>query len=92
MKKAEKEAMYDNIQRHGEALLELFPEAVERRPIELCKSLRRLERKASDLRNSPDKYDGWLRSSAASNESSAQIGACTMACSSSTTKRGGLTC
>jgi hypothetical protein len=61
MKKAEKEAMYDNIQRHGEALLELFPEARERRPIELCKSLRRLERKASYLRNSPDKYDGWLK-------------------------------
>jgi hypothetical protein len=61
MKKAEKEAMYDNIQRHGEALLELFPEARERRPIELCKSLRRLERKASDLRNSSDKYGGWLK-------------------------------
>ena len=44
MKKQEKIKMYDNIQKHGENLNEIFNTGIE--PVKLCKSLFRLEKKA----------------------------------------------
>lgn len=35
------------IERHGQSLLAIFPEATERDPIELCRKLRRLEGQAA---------------------------------------------
>ena len=46
MKKAERDAMYNDINKHGEKLLAIFPAAKYQNPIALCKVLRRLERKA----------------------------------------------
>ena len=49
MKKADKAKMYQDIQKHGEKLLKIFPNAKQKDPIKLCKSLRRYERKAEGL-------------------------------------------
>ena len=49
MKKADKAEMYEKIRKHGETLLKLFPEAKEKDPIKLCKSLRQYERKISAI-------------------------------------------
>ena len=40
---------YEAIRAHGENLLAIFPNAVERDPVALCKKLRRLESKASRI-------------------------------------------
>jgi len=37
------------VQRHGEQLLAIFPHATERDPVNLCKKLRRLERRGTAL-------------------------------------------
>lgn len=41
--------MYARIEEHGRNLLAVFPGAVERDPVELCRKLRRLETKAAAL-------------------------------------------
>ena len=38
--------MYENINKHGEKLLKIFPDAKQKDPVKLCKSLRRYEGKA----------------------------------------------
>lgn len=45
MKTSKKETMYNNITRHGNALLTLFPYAIEQRPVNLCKKLRTMQGK-----------------------------------------------
>ena len=40
---------YEQIEAHGRNLLALFPNAIERDPVALCKKLRRLEAKASRI-------------------------------------------
>jgi len=35
--------MYEQIQKHGENLLKIFPGAIEQDPVKLCKRMRRLE-------------------------------------------------
>lgn len=45
MKATDKQQMYNNIQRHGEQLNAIFNTGIE--PIELCKKLFRIEKKAS---------------------------------------------
>ena len=47
MKKADKERMYNNIQKHGENLNKIFNTNLE--PVTLCKKLFRLENKAHRL-------------------------------------------
>ncbi len=47
MTAAQKERQWTRIIGHGNDLLALFPNATEREPDELCKKLRRLERKAN---------------------------------------------
>ena len=47
MTKQEKAEMYGKINRHGETLLKLFPDAKQQDPVKLCKSLRRYELKIS---------------------------------------------
>ena len=49
MTNKEKAEMYEKIRKHGEILLKLFPEAKEKNPVKLCKSLRRYERKISAI-------------------------------------------
>jgi hypothetical protein len=44
-----REHMYQQINQHGQALLDAFPNAKELDPIKLCKKLRRLELKAARL-------------------------------------------
>ena len=44
-----KELMYQEIQKHGETLLNIFTTAKEQDPIKLCKKLHRLEREAHKL-------------------------------------------
>jgi len=46
MTKQERVDMYNSINRHGEKLLKLFPNAKQQDPVKLCKSLRRYEGKA----------------------------------------------
>lgn len=46
---ANRTAMYARIEAHGRALLELFPNATERDPFDICKRLRRLEAEGSRL-------------------------------------------
>lgn len=43
---AKRHAMYERIQRHGQNLLAIFPNATERDPVKLCKRLRQIEAKA----------------------------------------------
>lgn len=45
-KQSKKERMCTRIQEHGENLLAIFPGAVERDPVKLCKKLRKLEGEA----------------------------------------------
>ncbi len=47
--KTKAEAMKARIVKHGENLLRLFPNATKRDPMELCKALRRIEVKGSDI-------------------------------------------
>jgi hypothetical protein len=49
MKKADKAKMYQDIQKHGEKLLKIFPNAKQKDPVKLCKSLRTYERKISAI-------------------------------------------
>jgi len=49
MTKQEKAEMYGKINRHGETLLKLFPDAKQQDPVKLCKSLRQYERKISAI-------------------------------------------
>ena len=44
-----KAEMYARIEAHGRALLELFPNAIESDPFDICKRLRRLEAEGSRL-------------------------------------------
>lgn len=44
-----KRSKYDRIERHGEELLAIFPEANPSDPVALCKRLRRLEVRAEKL-------------------------------------------
>ena len=44
-----KEMMYKNIREHGEKLLVIFPNAIEKDPIKLCKNLFKLENKAHKI-------------------------------------------
>jgi len=46
MTKTERADMYESITRHGEKLLKIFPNAKQKDPVKLCKSLRRYEAKA----------------------------------------------
>ena len=50
------------VRKHGEDLLAIFPEAVERDPVNLCRKLRRLEREGAALGlrlcNGPEYADG----------------------------------
>jgi len=59
---AKREAMYERIRQHGEALLAIFPKATEQDPVKLCKRLRRLEADASAiglrLCNGPEYAEG----------------------------------
>lgn len=41
-----RKAMYERIEKHGRALLAIFPDATERDPVKLCKKLRRIEASA----------------------------------------------
>lgn len=47
MKLSRHAKMYAQIQKHGENLLKLFPDATERDPLKLCKKLRNLETTAT---------------------------------------------
>ncbi len=44
-----RQQMYERIRKHGEQLLAIFPDAVERDPVKLCKQLRSLEHRAARL-------------------------------------------
>jgi hypothetical protein len=45
MTKTQKTKMYEEIEKHGKNLLVIFPNAIEKDPVKLCKKLLRLENK-----------------------------------------------
>jgi hypothetical protein len=49
MKTEKRETMHDQIRKHGEDLLRIFPGATKRDPIDLCKALRRIETRGQRL-------------------------------------------
>ena len=66
VKSTKRERMYERIRQHGENLLAIFPRAIERDPVKLCKKLRRLESlgnaHALRLCNGPEyasEHDAW---------------------------------
>lgn len=44
-----KDRMYKQIEAHGQKLLKVFPNAIEKNPVDLCKKLHRLENRAHRL-------------------------------------------
>jgi hypothetical protein len=62
MNATERRTMYEQIEQHGNNLLAIFPRATERDPVELCKKLRALERRAAAvalrLCNGPEYREG----------------------------------
>jgi hypothetical protein len=55
---AKRTAMYERIGRHGKQLLAIFPNAIERDPVKLCKKLRKLEIAANKLATDNCNGDG----------------------------------
>ena len=60
MKATERQSMYENIEKHGNNLLEIFQDAKIKDPVKLCKKLHSLELKAHQLTTlqcNGEKYD-----------------------------------